>query len=119
MRIDQKLLIFTFSHYAVSKPFRKTYRISATRFSILLSIYYATQINPKSKGLKSRIMRLNPQVNQVYIENTLNILSTKGLIHYERTNNPHKYRLELTTESKREIESIYSIQSIGEFLDKY
>ena len=119
MKHQDDMLIYTFAQWVHTKHIRHQYRLTGGRFSVFLSIYYATKINPKPKGLKSRLMKLNPQLNQVYIEKTLSILADKGLIVYERTDNSHKYTLELTVEGIRVVDELYGVRSIGEFLDKY
>ena len=119
MKIRDDIIIYGFSQYTHNQSIRREYRITQTRFNIFLSIYYATKITPKKRGLKSRIMTLNPQLNQVFIEKTLSILASKGLIVYERTESKHKYTLELTKEGLNVISSLYSVQSIDGLIDKY
>jgi hypothetical protein len=119
MQTNDAILIYSFSQFSYTKAIRDEFRLSMPRFNIFLSVYYATKITPQKRGLKSRIMKLNPQKNQVYIEGTLQLLHSKGLIVYIRTEHKHRYTLEVSKEGYRVIDSLYSIQSIGEFIDKY
>jgi hypothetical protein len=124
MNTDNRTLLYHCLQHSYNKHVRTSYRINGPQLSILIAIYYATQINPKrwQGSVKQCIKTLNPQLNGHYILRDLDILDSRGLITYNEKH-PKDYRIELTSEGKRVISSLFDPEAIDSFIeanrDKY
>lgn len=119
MQIDKKALAFTFLQYAHTKAIRDQYRINGPALSLLCTLYYSEQyLNPlKRGGIKTRLFKLNPQMNYYKFTEWLNDLERSGLIAYSSGNKLQNYTMKTTKEGRRVIEQLYSVHSIGELVD--
>lgn len=119
MRISNDHILYSFSQYKHTQAVRKEYRIKSFELNILISIYYLTVIQGRTKGIKTRLQKCNPIISQKNIYATLYKLKDKGLILYETTDNRNRYTLELSSEGVLIIDRLFSVQAIESIKDKY
>lgn len=119
-QIDKKALAFTFLQWSHSKPIRDRYRINSPALSLLCTLYYSEQfMNPLERGgIKTRLFKLNPQMDYYKFTEWLNDLERAGLISYSSGNKLQTYTMRMTKEGNKVIEELYSIPVIGELVNK-
>lgn len=118
MNTDETLLLYHCLQYSYNKHVRTNYRINVNQLSILISIHYATNLNPKRwKGsVKQCIKTLNPQMNSYYILRDIEILNQRGLISYEEET-PKRYKIEMTNEGRDIIERLFDRESVYSYIE--
>jgi predicted transcriptional regulator len=119
MQIDKQALAFTFLQYSHTKPIRDKYRINGPALTLLCTLYYSEHfLNPlKRGGIKTRLYKLNPQMNYYKFTEWLNDLERSGLIAYSSGNKLQNYTMKTTKEGRQVINELYSVSTIGELVN--